>query len=753
MSKPHVTRVKTKGIKAHDIDVQLTPRTLLVGPNKSGKTTAFVGIQVALLGCVPDRGKTPAITGGFVRQSAKRYDAAIEFSNGCQISRGRARKGDAWDEEEVTMMVGGDHARGKPAEIKAAVQAIAGETQTEAYYHLDLRQLVKATDTERAKILTALLDAGAPDKTAMRTRALGLLLCRIAGSDAQFLRSGKVSVAEAAHDSLSDAQKVAVADLSGFPALVESEGIDAAAAKANRKKLDCVARVKELTSAHKVVEDLRVGPTIPSADLQAQLTALATERGKIAGQIQADRDGQEQRERLAARHKAAVTTYADRMPVIGEELAKLVDAAPAVATEVAGAKARKLEADWNAKAKAAGEEASRAEAQLRAFEIPVVTTNENAARLLLASCERDLALANESPWREVDDVAYALDTHFPGDTPDWLSPLIARLYAVAEKHGGGDLVLLQNAERNAAHAFDAAKAADAASAKAADAIKAKRAKIEETAKAKRTAQATHTENARKQAAIALADEKAAKVASEAAGKQAIFVANERARLNAERAAVVAELKAATDARDAITPAKPLDVAALQARLTTIGETETDLRAKLQTSTAREEQSRQMVQSAAELTRQQELQKAWAAAEWACGVLREEDTAARSSGLIAKMQAFLTAAHRPEVPYIRTAKGSVDFGWVLDGESIAVEYLNGGDMPFYCAALLGAILETRGYAGPIMVEAAEMDGRTLAQLLDGCAAFPSVQVLVATWVNPDADLLSLAGDWSVVRFGV
>lgn len=142
---------------------------------------------------------------------------------------------------------------------------------------------------------------------------------------------------------------------------------------------------------------------------------------------------------------------------------------------------------------------------------------------------------------------------------------------------------------------------------------------------------------------------------------------------------------------------------------------------------------------------------WGHIEWALRRVSEMDVARRSSGLVERIAAFLTAAGRPETPFLRAGSGSVDFGWTRNGAEVTLETLSGGETVLLCAALAGACLSLSD--APLrwlLIEAAEL-GTMLPALLAGCSAIPdAVTVIVATCVEGAAELAP-AG-WTTFRFG-
>jgi hypothetical protein len=91
-----------------------------------------------------------------------------------------------------------------------------------------------------------------------------------------------------------------------------------------------------------------------------------------------------------------------------------------------------------------------------------------------------------------------------------------------------------------------------------------------------------------------------------------------------------------------------------------------------------------------------------------------------------MRTFLSAAGRPEEPYIRAARATCEIGWrEPGGEEISIEVLSGGEWCLFASALAAAVIIVRDAQERILiVEAGETDNETANALARGIAALES-----------------------------
>ena len=92
-----LTRITAKNFKGQTFDLTLSPLTMLVGSNFTGKTARTDLIRWVLLGFLPELGKTNRATFGLA--SGREMSGTAEFDDGTTIRRRLFLKGDAVKEE------------------------------------------------------------------------------------------------------------------------------------------------------------------------------------------------------------------------------------------------------------------------------------------------------------------------------------------------------------------------------------------------------------------------------------------------------------------------------------------------------------------------------------------------------------------------------------------------------------------------------------------------------------------------------
>ncbi len=80
-----LTRIIARGFKGRDFDIQLTPANILFGGNFRGKTRVMDAIRLALLGHLPELGKSNRDTFGLA--SGQEMEVVAEFDTGLRIRR------------------------------------------------------------------------------------------------------------------------------------------------------------------------------------------------------------------------------------------------------------------------------------------------------------------------------------------------------------------------------------------------------------------------------------------------------------------------------------------------------------------------------------------------------------------------------------------------------------------------------------------------------------------------------------------
>lgn len=764
-----IARLAWTGLKSTDRDLALGPLTLLVGAVGSGKSSALEALRFVALGHVPALGKSEVATARLMRDREISVEATLE--DGRMFSRSLWRRGGKLQSEAFASWL---PPKSGLTETGEAIRALFGASDIEAAEALDLRELLSCSAAERSKRIERLLDASGLSPAVLAARGWSLTWLRLAGVPSERIPAGTEAEATAAscQTLVPDEVRGAAAGVAdALRAILGSGGLAAAQDHARQAKLDAAAQVRANVAARAEIEDRLGGPIETLGNLPAERDAVAATMERARRDLETGAEaavvrqaagvvlpGLQERAADTARALEAAMEALPRIEQARAEAAALVDPPEVVAPAA-------VEPDRQAIAEAeALEHRAREEDDAGAavpLPLPVSTAAESAA---VTIAEREAERAASSPWREVEAVAsriFQLGSMLPEPAHAQHVDCGDRLVALAKEHGGDGLAILDRR----ATARRALGLAELAAAKREEEIL--------DAMQRRTGHAAAAMRLRAEAAdfrygalerARLANAEARAAYADAAGERARALSlNRTARTRLEAEAAYLE----TTAREAQTAAdrSAADLAETEARLAGIASVAVDVDAAaralessrevlviLDARIARLRQAEirraEMTALLAEIDRATAEQKCWAAAEWACQRLREEDLTARAKGLESRMAKFLAAAGRAEEPFLRAGRGVCEFGLRRAGKEIAVEALSGGEHALFIAAMASAVIALRGPdLRALLVEAAELGAGDAAQaMLRGCAAVADeVQVILAT----NAEIGAPAG-WTVHR---
>lgn len=149
-------RISTKGMKGHDIDLELERLTVLTGPNESGKSTAAEAVRFAAIGYVPALGKRPADTAALVRDGSMSVRLAIDESRTILRTLDRTERGFVQGAQASWLK----SAKTTTTEASEEIRGLFGAEELDVAECLDIRQLLAATPNQRAARIEQLLAAG-----------------------------------------------------------------------------------------------------------------------------------------------------------------------------------------------------------------------------------------------------------------------------------------------------------------------------------------------------------------------------------------------------------------------------------------------------------------------------------------------------------------------------------------------------------------------------------------------------------------
>lgn len=730
-------RIVTHGFGAHDLDIDLSPRTLLCGPNGDGKSTALNALRFAALGYIPATGRTAAATATFLR--GREMTVRLTLDSDHWISRTLRRKAKGGCETECrASWVSGT----RNEEHEAAVLEMFGGSAEEVAECLDLNELLHLTPEKRAARLQALLE---------RTQDTGALAQSIARRWMQVLAEvDDERMAEVADhrqlrplipgyggdedDAVHSGQYAAMRELAqALVPTLDEVGIAGALSWANEQKRQAGAGLRTKKQARQEL-DLRLAE-LPKPD-ENEIARLEGERAALDQQIGAatEREGAQRRRRAlltqardavadaltaetaAQQQREAFEADAPKLPAWRDELAQAIASLEALTPPAAPDYA-----DVEALERSA-QETREAAAAVAIPDVPDLTALTAAVADAQAAVDR----AQASPWARVAAIAAEtmakLEKHRRGwpKVVEQIGAGMAELQALAAEHGPGDLSActerLRAAEAGLMTGEDAVEEAtvargqaiarqaelDAAAREGKEAAAAARAKLDA---AYRTARQDY-ETAR-----------AGLVATRDRLRPLVDGAEERDRATAEALAIatqavevarqrLADLEAATVSD--VEPAGLPSAAALQGERDALEER---IKALTRVLATRGEFERLV----AEITALEARETVLKALEAALQRVRAEEIEHRGEPLLSIMREVLAGAGRTETPFL--------LGWTReDGEQVAVEGLSGGEFVVWAAAFVSALIIRRGAPVKLLLlEAAEADPVTLAHAMAGLSA--------------------------------
>ncbi len=266
-----ITGITITGLKGTDDRVvDMGQLTLITGPVGSGKTAVLDAIRFAALGFIPGLGKgssdTAAVMSGnqlgvAVRLERHTFDRQLTKRK----STLRATAMCSWlaDDDEIT-----DAKRGE------AITKAFGTDINAAGENLDIRELLTATGTDRAKRLKQLVDATGVDRERQQTLVVAIAQIRAAGQPipSDLEKAEQAAIGAAAHITF-DPEILAAAKTQ----VLEAETYDAFISWASKRKKEASAIQKELVAAHAVLESELAGHKGAgdnAEELEAQLAQL-----------------------------------------------------------------------------------------------------------------------------------------------------------------------------------------------------------------------------------------------------------------------------------------------------------------------------------------------------------------------------------------------------------------------------------------------------------------------------------------------
>lgn len=754
-----IARVVASGFKVPALDVRLRERTLLWGPNGTGKTAVLDAIRVAILGYVPALGKRLQDVAALIR--GRSASVTLHLSDGRTLSwqfdrsaRGAltSRTLCSWLPDGATQM-----------EHRAAALELVADDETTVAEVLDARALLRATPAQRTARIQGLLAAGTmtpEERVAVGLDFAARRLADAVGRDVPTAACVELIPGTKEAGSHHGQRRVFDAELDAFRARLR-EDTATAIEWARIEKNEAAKKVRERKAA---AEELKARLDALPAVFSAEIDVMRQKRDALQRQQAiAEHDAAERERQRAARAKATAELEAYRDEVaardaaleIAEERARNIPQLQAEREEIASLLAAGIDvgqapvpdtAEIDARIVAAQAEVDRLHAEAarldEAVGLPPSRFDRDQAANAVSVTAKDLEAAIGNPWQTVFAEARGIaeDVRRVVQTEAVAGPIVARcmaLEALANERGAASVDALDVSHRQALDQFqrvalqyqsdaeaytarrkaaDEAKAARSSATVELVAIKAERGMICDKATA---AHRAAVEQHKVRLAEARAQDKRLAEQIEQLRSEA-FAAAQRKAESCNRVAVAesvlsglveaaGRLEAAGDAPDYAAAIAQLDAAILRdegilaerAGLEHLGVELLDV------STRRD---------------------VLAAFEWAAQAVQSAEVERASGAFAGPLAAYVG---RPV--YIEAGKQACEIGWVDEaGNRVAVEALSGGQFARFLAALQATIADLRGGALQLVIaELGEADDPTVATTAGNLESFDG-QVIGARW---------------------
>lgn len=757
-----IVRVVASGFKVPALDVRLDKRTVLWGPNGTGKTAVLDAIRVAILGYVPALGKRLQDVAALIR--GRSASVTLHLSDGRTLSWqfDRSARGALTSRTLCSWLPDG----ATQTEHRAAALELVADDETTVAEVLDARTLLVATPAQKTARIQGLLASGAMPAEERLSLGLDLAARRLADAVGRDVPTAAcVDLIPGTRDDGAHhgQRRVFDAELDAFKArLLE----DAATAIewARLEKNEAARRVRDKVAASgEIAARLDSLPIIDPVELETMRAKRdALKRLQVIYKHAADE--RERQRNARAKARAELQAYCADLDAHRKQL----EAAEAQALNIPKLQSEREEiaallaagidvgqapvpdtTEIDARIVAAQAEVDRLHAEAarldEAVGLPPIRFDRDQAANAVNVAVRDLEAARGNPWRVVQDEAEwiggAVALHM--DDAEVAAEIVSRCESLlnhAREHGAVSLDALE-AERARLLADHARISLQYQS--DAEAFTARR-------KAADEARATHHG-----AAIALADLKAEReaVIEAATAEHRARVQQHKARLAEARtqdkrlAEQIEQLRSAAfaaaqrkaEAANRVAVAKSVLNGLLEAaaRLEDEAGDGTDYKAEIACHDAAIVQCEGIMAERAgleailaEIDGAKTRRDVMAAFEWAAQAVQSAEVERAAGAFAAPLAGYLG---RPV--YIEAGKQACEIGWVDEaGNRVAVEALSGGQFARFLASLQATIADLRGGALRLVIaELGEADDRTAATMADNLESFGG-QVIGARWTT-------------------
>lgn len=748
-------RLTTRGIKGHDLSLELGRHTILVGDNGSGKSTAAEAVRFGVLGYIPALGKRPVDVAALMHGDSMSVEITLE--GGRVVRRSISRKDEgftAWAEASWLK-------NGKQAEHDKEIKKILGEEEIDVAECLDIRQLLAATPNQRAARMDQLLNAGLRSADEIADAVARLWIMRLADTTEDRMPKEYMK----AFELIPEAQQPVVREVA--PMLygkIKEANLAGAITWANAEKREKSEGLKQKEAA---AHELRKrAAEVPEPD-ERDITRLESEQKKLLQELGAAKQRKldyelrltnlgtlkEQLDATEERAKQTDRQAIDAEAVHGKAIQDLKERGEALLKEMASIKPAPEEDD--SKVRALEDEARQLNETANGREIPAIPDTAKQERSI-DDLKARIKLAELSEWSEVLTVAQEIeDVAGTKGMKTAIAKPVKRLRELAKKGLGTDPADLK-------HELDLAR-------KELESIATRKTKAEAERKRALAEQGNLSQRAeeamseaiqlraemsrRRRAAMQDFEEKRGAMGAERQKLDRALEAHRKALegARAEKATVDRHLASLRDRLQGAgdTPQPPADPSAIEARLKASGH-------ELQKLISDRATHGEIHKVLGEIEAAKAAAVVFAAIEWALQRQREAEISNSGGPLMRIMSEFLKASGRKETPYVRASNGNCAIGWrTTDGLEVQIQSLSGGEWVLFAAALAAAVILCRKSALKILlVEAGETDSKTLTQLLEGIQGVNREDLMTAIVMSPRApsERIDHLEAWDIIRTG-
>lgn len=746
-------RITTKGIGAHDQDLELRHHTLLVGPNGSGKSKLAEAIRMLALGYVPALGKRPVDLAALMHGESMSVELTMDGGRTIRRTLERRDQGYTASAEASWMR------QAKPGEVSKAITKLFGNEELDVAECLDIRQLLAATPNQRCARMEELLNAAARSGDDIAKDVARLIVMRLAETTEDRMPPDYVEALPMVPDKQ---REILFEEAKMIKTKILEAGIGGALTWANAEKRDKSDGLKKKNAA---AEELRKrAAQVPEPDerdiirLEAEKKKLLVESGAVkqrwadynllAGTATRLQEQLKVTEEIAERvQKSAM----DAEAVHGKAAKELREQSDQVLEKMSALKTPPEEDD--SQVTKLQDEARTLALKAEAIDLPNIPDTIKHERAV-ADLKARIQMAEMSEWAEVLKIAE--DIEGIGTSKGFKTALgkpLKKLREIAEKGLGANPAELKQdltaASARLQEATEAKKKAEALREKAG----AERIALCQQADQK-TAEAIKIRaeiNQRRRKALQDFDAQRAALAAERTKLERALETHKEA-LEIARQEHERTQRRVTSLRDQAKgagelPAAPPDPMVIEGKLSAVD-------GELQKLIAARATHTEIHNVLNEIEAAKAGAVVFTAIEWALQRQREVEISSAGGPLIRTMNEFLKAAGRKETPFIRASQGLCTIGWkTADGREIQIQALSGGEWCLFAAALTTAVILCRKSVLKILlVEAGEADGRVLSQLLEGIQGVNKEELLTAIVMSPRApdQRVDYLEGWDVIR---